>query len=123
MPLSFSLFLCIRSGEAFVYASGAPAMNEPGAVLGGKHGVECVLGEGGMGMVAASTYVELGQRVAIKTMKREASASTDVVSRFERDHDHRFESMGELQGAIEASSARIAEKPRSLFDSSPEGSP
>lgn len=60
-------------------------MIAPGTVLGGKYLVERVLGEGGMGIVVAATHVELGHRVAIKTMKSEASAVPEVVARFERE--------------------------------------
>jgi serine/threonine-protein kinase len=57
----------------------------PGSILGGKNVVESVLGKGGMGVVVAATHVALGHRVAITTMRREASESPEVVARFERE--------------------------------------
>ncbi len=57
----------------------------PGTVLGGKYRVERVLGEGGMGIVAEATHVDLGSRVAVKFLLRHALENHDIVARFERE--------------------------------------
>ncbi|MBX3185588.1 MAG: serine/threonine protein kinase [Labilithrix sp.] len=56
-----------------------------GDVLGGKYRVERVLGAGGMGMVVAARHVELGQRVALKFMLKEAMAEPAHAERFARE--------------------------------------
>ena len=57
----------------------------PGTVLGGKYRVARVLGEGGMGVVAEATHVNLGSRVAVKFLLRHALENQDIVARFERE--------------------------------------
>src|SRR5579884_4275839 len=56
-----------------------------GDVVAGKFSVEEVLGIGGMGVVVAARHVHLGQRVAIKFLKRDAARHKDAVSRFLRE--------------------------------------
>jgi eukaryotic-like serine/threonine-protein kinase len=56
-----------------------------GDVLDGKYAVERVLGTGGMGMVVAARHVDLGQRVALKFMLKEAMADPANVERFARE--------------------------------------
>jgi serine/threonine-protein kinase len=58
---------------------------QPGDVLGGKFRVERVLGEGGMGVVAAATHLVLGQLVALKFMLPHAMKHKDNLARFERE--------------------------------------
>ncbi len=58
---------------------------KPGDVLGGKYRVERVLGAGGMGVVVAARHVELGQRVALKFMLKEAMADPSHAERFLRE--------------------------------------
>src|SRR5580704_4119617 len=60
-------------------------MLEPGALVAGKLRIERILGEGGMGTVAAATHVGLDQRVAIKVLKPELANQPDVVARFTRE--------------------------------------
>jgi len=60
-------------------------MLEPGALVAGKLRIERILGEGGMGTVAAATHVGLDQRVAIKVLKPELANQPDVVARFVRE--------------------------------------
>lgn len=57
---------------------------KPGDVLGGKYKVERVLGAGGMGVVVAARHVDLGQRVALKFMLKEAMAGSNA-ERFLRE--------------------------------------
>lgn len=56
-----------------------------GDVLGGKYRVERVLGAGGMGMVVAARHVQLGQRVALKFMLKEAMDDPANAERFARE--------------------------------------
>jgi serine/threonine-protein kinase len=56
-----------------------------GEVLGGKYRVERVLGQGGMGMVVAARHVQLGQRVALKFMLKEAMTEPAHAERFARE--------------------------------------
>jgi serine/threonine-protein kinase len=56
-----------------------------GDVVGGKFKVEGVLGSGGMGVVLAARHVQLGQRVAIKILRRDFAASPEAVGRFLRE--------------------------------------
>ncbi|MBX3222598.1 MAG: protein kinase [Labilithrix sp.] len=58
---------------------------KPGDVLGGKYKVERVLGVGGMGVVVAAKHVDLGQRVALKFMLKEAMADPSHAERFLRE--------------------------------------
>jgi len=72
-------------------ASGGAAPEElagipgPGDVIGGKFSVESVLGIGGMGVVVAARHVHLGQRVAIKFLRKDAAKQPEAVSRFLRE--------------------------------------
>jgi tRNA A-37 threonylcarbamoyl transferase component Bud32 len=56
-----------------------------GDVLDRKYRVERVLGTGGMGMVVACRHVQLGQRVALKFMLKEALADPSSAERFARE--------------------------------------
>lgn len=56
-----------------------------GDVLGGKYRVERILGQGGMGMVVAARHVQLGQRVALKFMLKEAMTEPAHAERFARE--------------------------------------
>ncbi len=58
---------------------------EPGDVLAGKYRVERVLGVGGMGVVVQATHVQLDQRVALKFLLPEATATPEAVGRFLRE--------------------------------------
>lgn len=58
---------------------------KPGDVLGGKYKVERVLGAGGMGIVVAAKHVDLGQRVALKFMLKEAMTDPAHAERFLRE--------------------------------------
>ena len=79
----------------------------PGDVLGGKFRVERVLGEGGMGVVAAATHLKLGQTVALKFMLPAAMKYPENLARFERearaavrlksDHVARVSDVGHLE--------------------------
>ncbi|HSO40628.1 MAG TPA: serine/threonine-protein kinase, partial [Labilithrix sp.] len=64
----------------------AAAQVKAGDVLaGGKYRVERVLGVGGMGMVVAARHVQLGQRVALKFMLKEAMTDPSNAERFARE--------------------------------------
>ena len=65
--------------------SAATARVNLGEVLAGKYRVERVLGSGGMGMVVAARHIELGQRVALKLMLKEAMADPAHAERFLRE--------------------------------------
>jgi serine/threonine-protein kinase len=57
----------------------------PGQVLAGKFRIERVVGEGGMGIVAEATHLQLDERVALKFLRREVMKLPDVVARFDRE--------------------------------------
>jgi serine/threonine-protein kinase len=65
-------------------AMAAPQI-KAGDVLDRKYRVERVLGAGGMGMVVAARHVQLGQRVALKFMLKEAMADPGNAERFARE--------------------------------------
>jgi serine/threonine-protein kinase len=54
-----------------------------GEVLAGKYRVERVLGQGGVGIVLAAKHLQLGQRVAIKMLLK--NATNESVTRFLRE--------------------------------------
>lgn len=58
---------------------------QPGAVLVGKYRVDRILGEGGMGYVAACTHLQLQERVALKFLRPELAADQEAVARFLRE--------------------------------------
>ena len=57
----------------------------PGDLLGGKYRIERVIGQGGMGVVAAARHTELLQRVAIKVLPTHLADDKDLVERFMRE--------------------------------------
>ncbi|MDB4996563.1 MAG: Serine/threonine-protein kinase pkn3 [Myxococcaceae bacterium] len=67
------------------------AKNQPiiealiGQRIGGRYIVERILGMGGMGIVAAGRYPELGQEVAIKFLRPELAANAVLSARFLRE--------------------------------------
>jgi serine/threonine protein kinase len=70
----------------------APAADEgiegipaPGDVIGGKFVVEHVLGVGGMGVVVSARHAQLGQKVAIKFLRKDAAKSPEAANRFLRE--------------------------------------
>ncbi len=56
-----------------------------GEIIAGKFTVEKVLGVGGMGVVVAARHVQLGQRVAVKFLRPEATKHKEAVGRFLRE--------------------------------------
>ena len=62
----------------------SPDAPKAGDLVAGKYRIERVLGEGGMGVVIAATHLQLGQRVAIKLMRREV-INDEAVERFLRE--------------------------------------
>ena len=69
-------------GEGSPELTGMPAI---GDVIDGKFAIEGVLGVGGMGAVYAARHVQLGQRVAIKVLLRDAAKRSEAVARFLRE--------------------------------------
>jgi serine/threonine-protein kinase len=63
----------------------AVAQVKAGDLLGGKYRVERVLGAGGMGIVVAARHTQLGQRVALKLMLKEALSEPGNAERFARE--------------------------------------
>jgi serine/threonine protein kinase len=62
----------------------SPDALKSGDVLAGTYRVERVLGVGGMGVVIAATHLQLGQRVAVKLMRKEV-INDEAVERFLRE--------------------------------------
>jgi serine/threonine protein kinase len=71
--------------EAPGVARGSNEELKAGDVLGGKYRIERVIGQGGMGVVAAARHTELHQRVAIKVLPQHLAADKDLVERFMRE--------------------------------------
>jgi eukaryotic-like serine/threonine-protein kinase len=57
----------------------------PGSVVADKYEIEHVLGAGGMGVVVAARHKRLGQRVAIKVLRTEATPDAKTAERFLRE--------------------------------------
>src|SRR5690349_19890227 len=53
-------------------------------VIAGKYRIERTLGEGGMGVVAA-TRLDSGELVALKVLRAEERSDADSLARFERE--------------------------------------
>jgi serine/threonine-protein kinase len=70
------------SGRTSEELAGIPSVGE---VVGGKFAIEKVLGIGGMGVVVAARHVQLGQRVAIKFLRKDAASQPEAVNRFLRE--------------------------------------
>jgi len=51
----------------------------------GKYRIESILGQGGMGVVAECTHLQLNQRLAIKMLRQDVLADQDAVERFMRE--------------------------------------
>ena len=56
-----------------------------GQVLEGKYRVDAILGHGGMGVVVACTHLALGERYALKLLRRDVLEDRDAVQRFIRE--------------------------------------
>ncbi|MBL9017606.1 MAG: serine/threonine protein kinase [Myxococcales bacterium] len=56
-----------------------------GQVFLGKYRIESILGQGGMGVVAECTHLQLNQRLAIKMLRQDVLADQDAVERFMRE--------------------------------------
>jgi serine/threonine protein kinase len=56
-----------------------------GQVLEGKYRVDAILGQGGMGVVVACTHMGLGERRAVKMLRRDVLTDHDAVQRFIRE--------------------------------------
>ena len=56
-----------------------------GAIIDDKYRVECVLGQGGMGVIVAARHLRLGQLVAIKFPSSTAQRRDDTVERLLRE--------------------------------------
>jgi serine/threonine-protein kinase len=57
----------------------------PGSILAGKYRIECVLGEGGMGMVVEATHIGLGTKVALKFLHPHLVGHQSLMERFMRE--------------------------------------
>jgi serine/threonine-protein kinase len=64
---------------------GLEGVPRPGDVIGGKFVVEQVLGVGGMGVVVSARHSQLGQKVAIKFLRKDAAKAPEAASRFLRE--------------------------------------
>ncbi|MBI3072680.1 MAG: protein kinase [Deltaproteobacteria bacterium] len=91
---------CPRCGADFKETAsfcgfcGAPALRESrkepadallGRIIDGRYRVVTRIGEGGMGTVYKVEHVHIGKFMALKILRREFSASADVVRRFRRE--------------------------------------
>jgi serine/threonine protein kinase len=53
-----------------------------GFVLGGRYRITGVVGAGGMGTVYSAQHLRIGREVAVKVLRRDLSARTDMMQRF-----------------------------------------
>jgi serine/threonine protein kinase len=58
---------------------------EIGTVFLNKYRVEKIIGHGGMGVVAECTHLALGERVAIKMLRKDVLLDAEAVERFQRE--------------------------------------
>jgi serine/threonine-protein kinase len=61
------------------------ALPEEGSILAGRYRVGQTLGKGGMGVVVEATHLQLGTRVAIKVLRKEALDEPTMLERFLRE--------------------------------------
>jgi len=71
---------------------------QPGQIIAAKYRVDRLLGEGAFGVVVAATHTQLGQRVALKFLQKDAARQPGVVERFLR----------EAQAAVQIQSEHVA---------------
>ncbi len=71
------------TGQAI--ASKRPAALAAGDLLDGKYQIVREIGRGAMGVVYEALHIELGKRVAVKTLLEEVSADTELGARFQRE--------------------------------------
>jgi serine/threonine-protein kinase len=62
-----------------------PPIANSGDLIAGKYLVERLIGEGGMGVVVVAMHQELGERVALKFLRRSALSNSEIVSRFRNE--------------------------------------
>ena len=75
-----------RADTTTLVDAGRPASFEPGQVVGNRYEIRSVLGVGGMGMVYKANDRELGEIVAIKTLKPELmQQDTSALDRFKSE--------------------------------------
>jgi serine/threonine-protein kinase len=60
-------------------------MVEVGSTVGGKFRIERILGQGGMGVVAVATHLQLDQLVALKVLREPMVGDAEVIERFLRE--------------------------------------
>ena len=60
-------------------------MVEVGSTVGGKFRIERILGQGGMGVVAVATHLQLDQLVALKVLREPMLDNAEVIERFLRE--------------------------------------
>ena len=63
----------------------APAMPQTGERLGGRYEILATLGRGGMGAVFRAKDSELGEEVALKTLRKEGVTDQGVIERFKSE--------------------------------------
>jgi eukaryotic-like serine/threonine-protein kinase len=61
------------------------ALPEEGSTLAGRYRVGQTIGRGGMGVVVEATHLQLGTRVAIKVLRKEALEEPTMLERFLRE--------------------------------------
>jgi serine/threonine-protein kinase len=73
------------SSEATASTLGTDGPVSIGDVLEGKFRVERIIGEGAMGLVVEARNLRLDEPVALKFLRKEARARTDIIVRFARE--------------------------------------
>lgn len=62
-----------------------PTAPRPGTVIGGKYEVETLVGAGAMGFVSVARHRDLGHKVAIKSLKVDATSEPNAAARLVRE--------------------------------------
>lgn len=57
----------------------------PGDIIAGKYRVDRIIGQGGMGIVVSAVHIHLDERVAIKLLRPDGEARSEVTERFMRE--------------------------------------
>jgi len=79
---------CPKDGNTLTHASRPPPADQDkmvGRILDSRYRIDAILGEGGMGVVYASTHTVLQKRMAIKIIRGDMARDSELVTRFTQE--------------------------------------